>query len=371
MIKKVVTIKNHKNMNRLIIIFLVIALIGCGEKKNANSNAEVSIDSVEAFVLKKQPVVKALTLPAELHPWERAELYAKVEGYVKTLKVDIGDRVKRNDILAIIDAPEVTANFSKSSADIQSAEAKFRTSKDTYKRILKASKEQGAISENELERALNQMKSDSAGYESSKSSSNSFSQLKDYLVIRAAFDGVITERNIDPGSLVGKGQAPMFALENISKLRLRVAVPESYTTTLPDTSVIYFSVSAQPNKTYSARLTRKSNQIDSKTRTELWEFEVNNLNGELKSGMYGNANFNLRRSETSFVIPYSSLVTNLERNFVIRIKDGKTEWVDVKNGISLSHKIEVFGDLREGDQLVLKANDELKQNVSVLAVVKK
>jgi membrane fusion protein, multidrug efflux system len=369
MINQVVTIKNLKDMNKLIIISLVLLQMACGEKKNVAIDAKPS-DSVEVLVLKKQPVVKALTLPAELHPWERAEIYAKLEGYVKTLKVDIGDKVKRNEILVIIDAPEVAANYSRSSADIQSAEAKFRTSKDAYKRIVKASAEQGAISASELERARNQMLSDSAAFVSSKSNANSFSQLQDYLIIRAAFDGVITARNIDPGSLVGKGQKPMFVLENISRLRLRVAIPETYTTALPDTSVISFTVSAQPNKKYSARLARKSNQIDSKTRTELWEFEVNNSKGDLKSGMYGNANFNLQRGESSFVIPYSSLVTNQERNFVIRVRDGKTEWVDVKNGISLKEQIEVFGDLSEGDQIVRRANDEIKADQKVIGFSK-
>ena len=96
---------------------------------------------------------------------------------------------------------------------------------------------------------------------------------------------------------------------------------------------------------------------------EVWSEQ---FKGDLKSGMYGTANFNLHRSESSFLIPYSSLVTNLERNFVIRIRDGKTAWLDVKNGISLKDKIEVFGDLQEGDQLVAKANDELKERVQVI-----
>jgi membrane fusion protein, multidrug efflux system len=352
-------------MNRLIIISLVLLLTACGEKKNDTVVAKPA-DSVEVLVLKKQAVVKALTLPAELHPWERAELYAKVQGYVKTVKVDIGNKVKRNEILAIIDAPEVAANYGRSSADIQSAEAKFRTSKDAYTRILKANAEQGAISASELERARNQMLSDSAAFVSSRANANSFSQLQDYLIIRAAFDGIITSRNIDIGSLVGKGQKPMFVLENISKLRLRVAVPETYTTTIPDTSVISFNVSAQANKKYAATLARKSNQIDSKTRTELWEFEVNNSKGELKSGMYGNANFNLEREEPSFVVPYSALVTNQERNFVIRVRQGKTEWIDVKNGISLRDRIEVFGELVEGDQIIKRANDEIKPDVNVI-----
>lgn len=357
------TLKNLY-MNKLVILFVIVALAGCAEKKNQTS-ATTSVDSVQVFILKKEPVMKTLSLPAELHFWERAELFAKVEGYVRELKVDIGSHVKKNDVLLIIDAPEVTANYAKSSADLQAAQSRYNTSLDTYKRMVNAAKEKGAISDSELERVRNQMLTDSATHEAAKSGSNAYSQLKNYLVIRAAFDGVITQRNVDAGTLVGKGSTPLLVLENLSKLRVRVAVPEIYTSAIPESATINFTVDAQPSKKYQATLARKSNQIDSKTRTELWEFEVSNSNQELKSGMYGNASFNLQRSEPSFVVPYSSVVTNLERSFVIRIREGKTEWIDVRNGISMKDKVEIFGDLQEGDQLVFKANDEIKNEEKV------
>src|SRR5689334_2527116 len=111
-------------MNRFAAFFLLaVILLSCSEKKEI-SNKPVSteqVDSVKVFVLKKDSVSKALKLPAELHPWERTEIYAKVEGYVKELKVDIGDKVRKNDVLLILDAPEVTANYAKASADLQAA----------------------------------------------------------------------------------------------------------------------------------------------------------------------------------------------------------------------------------------------------------
>lgn len=354
-----------KNRLTVITLSVVSLLSSCSEKKSEATSA-VAKDSVEVFVLKKETVSKTLALPAELHPWERAEVYAKVEGYVRELKVDIGDKVRKNDVLLILDAPEVTANYAKSSADMQAAQSKYHTSLDTYKRVVNASGEKGAVSDSELDRARNQMLTDSATYEAAKSGANAYAQLKNYLVIRAAFGGVITQRNIDPGTLVGMSKEPMFVLENISKLRLRVAIPETYTSAIPESSSIAFTVDAQPSRKYAAKLARKSNQIDAKTRTELWEFEVNNASKELKSGMYANASFILQRSEASFVVPYSAVVTNQERSFVICVRDGKTEWVDVRNGISMKDKVEIFADLQEGEQLVIKANDELKTGVQVV-----
>jgi len=352
------------NRHTILSISAVLFLLSCTEKKAITETK--AVDSVGVFVLRKETVTKSMLLPVELYPWERAEIFAKVEGFVKELKVDIGDGVRKNDVLVIIDAPEVTSIYAKALADLQASQAKFKSSSDTYQRTVNADKEKGTVSDSELEHAKNQMVSDSGTFVAAQSSANAYGQLKNYLIIRAAFDGVITQRNIDPGTLVGVGSKPMFVLENLGKLRLRIAIPEIYTSALPDTSFISFTVDAQPSKKYKATLTRKSNLIDQKTRTELWEFEVNNSNQELKSGMYGNANFKLHRKEVSFTVPYSAVITSLERNFVIRIKDGKAEWVDVKNGINLKDKIEIFGDLGEGDLIVLKPNEEIKSGQPIL-----
>src|SRR5688572_16288849 len=115
-------------MNRYATFFLLAAILpSCSEKKETSSKptGAEQTDSVKVFVLKKDSVSKALKLPAELHPWERTEIYAKVEGYVKELKVDIGDKVRKNEVLLILDAPEVTSNYAKASADLQAARAKY------------------------------------------------------------------------------------------------------------------------------------------------------------------------------------------------------------------------------------------------------
>jgi RND family efflux transporter MFP subunit len=357
-------------MNRFAAFFLLAAILpSCSQKKETSSKPTGSeqADSVKVFALKKDSVSKALKLPAELHAWERTEIYAKVEGYVKELKVDIGDKVRKNDVLLILDAPEVTANYAKASADLQAARAKYHTSRDTYKRYVIAAREKGAISDNEMERTRNQMLTDSANYVGAQSGAGAYSQLKNYLVIRSAFDGIVTQRNVDPGTLVGKSQNPLIVVENLSKLRLRVSVPEAYTSAIPATKSVQFTVDAQPSKKYSGNLSRKSNQIDQGTRTELWEFEVPNINQELKSGMYGSVNFTVLRNEPSFVAPYTAVVTNQERTFVIRVADNHTEWIDVRIGINMKDNVEIFGDLNEGDKLILKANDEIKSKRNVIA----
>jgi RND family efflux transporter MFP subunit len=353
-------------MNRSLLICIVLLYaLSCAEKKSNENAIAVQPDSVKVFVLKKDSVSKTLKLPVELSPWERSEIYAKVEGYVSQLKVDIGDRVRKNEVLIVLDAPEVTANFAKASADLQAARSKYNTGRDTYRRMLQASKEKGAIAANELERTRNQMYSDSANFVSAQSGAAAYNQLRNYLQIRSAFDGIVTQRNVDPGTLVGKGQTPLLVVENLSKLRLRAPVPEAFTAAVPIGDRFDFTVDALPSEKYHARLARKSNQIEPKTRTELWEFEVDNAKAALKSGMYGSLDLTLERFG-SFVVPYSAVVTNLERSFVIRVKDNTTEWVDVRTGINVNDRVEIFGDLAEGDQIVTKATDEIKASKSVV-----
>jgi membrane fusion protein (multidrug efflux system) len=349
----------------IVIASIVLFMLACDSDKKGSTAIPVA-DSVEVIALKRETVSKSFSLPGQLLPWERAELYAKVQGYVRELKVDIGDAVEKNDILVILDAPEVAADYAKSSADLQAAQSKYHTTRDLYKRTVSAASEKGAVSESELERSKNQMLSDSASFEAARSGARAYAQLKNYLVIRAAFNGVVTQRNIDVGTLVGRDQTPMLVLENLNKLRLRVAVPEAYTSAIPESESISFTVDAQPSKKYKATLARKSNQIDEKTRTELWEFEVSNGVKELKSGMYGNVVLNLNRSEPTFVVPNSAVVTTQERRFVIRVREHKTEWVDVRNGISTNDKMEIFGNLEENDLLLVRPSDEIREGEVVV-----
>lgn len=356
-------------MRNILFILVSVSMLNwacdSGNKREASLQ---STDSIEVMAPGRAVMSKTLSLPAQLFPWERAEVHAKVDGYVREIKVDIGDRVRKNEILAFLDAPEVIAEYAKTAADLQAAKSRYQTSLDLYKRTVDASKEPGAVSAAEIERIRNQMLSDSSSWEASKAGAEAYSQLRNYLTIRAAFDGVITERNVHPGTLVSKEQPPMLVLENLSRLRLVVAIPEAYTSSLPKSASLQFTVDAQPSMKYSASFSRKSNQIDEETRTERWEFEVANPGKELKSGMYASASVSLRRSDSTFVVPFSAVVTTLEKRFVIRVRDGKTEWVDVRLGITAGDNVEVFGELSEADLLVRRASDEIKNGSSVVAV---
>ena len=358
-------------MNFLSGIFMlsVISLSGCKQPDKETVVAKpASQDSVGVFILQKQKVSKQLGFPSELIPFEKAELFAKVSGYIKEVKTDIGDRVQKGQVLVILEAPEMNSNFAQTGSDAQLARSKYRSSLDAFQRIAQAAKVNGTVATGELERSRNQMLGDSAAYESAKSKLTTYSQLKDYLVIRAPFSGTITQRNADPGSLAGVNNGkPLLIIENTSQLRLRVPVEEAYTHTVIDSSVINFTVDAQPDKIFKANLSRKNGAINKDTRTETWEFIYKNDKQELSSGMYANAILKLGREQTSFVVAPSAIATTLEKKFVIRLKDNKAEWIDTRGGMNLGDKIEIFGNLSEGDTLLQKATDEIKQGTKLIA----
>jgi membrane fusion protein, multidrug efflux system len=318
-------------------------------------------DTAQAFVLKTDTLKKVVELPGELIPYLQTDLFAKVQGYVQSMKVDIGDRVRKGQTLAVIEAPEVNTQFTQSMAAQQAAKAKLTTSTDNYNRLYLASQSPspGIVAPVDLENSRNQMMADSASYEALRQQSKAYKEVSGYLYITAPFDGVITARKADPGALVS-ANAMLLTVQDNNTLRLRVAVPEIYISASGGNKILQFSVDAYPEQRFSGTLTRKTETIDPGTRTELWEFDVENGKHLLTAGTFVYAKIKLGRSTPSFVLPPSAIATTLERKFVIRVKNGKVEYVDVRQGMTTDAGIEIFGDLTIGDTLLIKATDERK-----------
>lgn len=348
----------------------LLLLCSCNDNeagKTANTTpAATKPDSVAVFIAKRDSVEKTVTLPGELLPYQQVEIRAKVQGYLKKVNVDIGSVVHKGQLLALIDAPEINSRASEGSEKIQSARAKYLASKDSYDRIHIASQTDGVIAATELEKAKNVFMADSADYKAALYNASTYRQMGNYLAITAPFSGVITKRNVNEGAYVGTpAEQPLLVLEDISTLRLRVAVPEAYAGAKLKSGTIKFTTKALPEKAFDGKLVRKSESIDNGSRSEIWEFEAPNPNKLLKAGMYTDARLVLQRTQPSFTVPPSAVVTTQERRFVIKIQAGKTTWVDVSQGLNLGDKIEIFGNLTPGDTLATKANEEMKPGTAV------
>jgi RND family efflux transporter MFP subunit len=370
MIRTAKTLMNNKSNYRFMKYFIAVtgialALTGCGSDTASHAAAPVNAanapDTVPVFVIHDTNVTKNIELPAELLPYEQASLFARVQGYIKDLKVDMGDKIRQGQTLAIIEAPELQTKYAEFQASLQAAKAKYMSSADVYQRLSKAAeaKTPGIVAPVDLERSRNQYLADSASYEASRQLARSYKEVAGYLVLTAPFDGVVTARNADRGTLVGNNQAILTVQRN-NKLRLRVAVPELYVASGAVSKTANFRVDAYPNKLFQATLTRKSESIDPQTRTELWEYVYDNSNHDLKTGSFAYVKVGLQRTGNSFILPPTAIVTNQERKFVIKIKDGKATWVDVRQGMSTDKGVEVFGDLNNNDTLVVRGTDERK-----------
>jgi len=356
-----------------------MAIIGCGEKHTAeNTSTSETVVSV-ATVQSLQPSLP-IVLPGELKAWNRTLIVAKVKGYVGKLNVDRGSQVKKGQSLAELEAPEVIAALNQARAHVSSAQAsliehraKQKVSAATYKRIVETSQTEGAVSANELDLAYARMMSDSAlaeassqNLEAARAQMASHQQLVAYLSVKAPFDGTITERNISPGDLVGlDASKPLFILEDKSKLRLTVAIPENLANALASKSTVTFSVQADPSKNYEAHFARSSNSVEEKNRSMLAEFDFDNSDDNLKAGMYAEVRLPITRNKPTLFVPRTSIINSTEGVFLVRVNNQTAEWVAVQKGNSLDSLIEVFGPLKEGEQIVKSATEELRNGQAI------
>src|SRR5579862_4656527 len=348
-----------------IVYYIIISSCGNNAINNSavgnNNSAANNPDTIPVFLLAQMKVEKKIELPAELLPYEQTELFAKVQGYVKDVKVDIGDYVRKGQTLSVIEAPEVNTKYEEFQTSLLAAKAKYNESLDNYQRLWKASQATtpGIVAPVDLERNRQQMLADSASYHAAEKLAQSYKEVTGYLVLKAPFDGVITSRKADPGNLAGINTS-IVTVQNNKILRLRVAVPENYIGTQAASDIVQFKMDAFPEKLFAARLTRKTETIDPITRTELWEYDYDNANRQLKAGAFAYVQFNITRGTKSFVIPSSSIATTQEKKFVIRVKNNKAEWVDIRQGITMDDGVEIFANLNEKDTLLLRATDERK-----------
>jgi len=287
-------------------------------------------------------------------------------------------------LIVSLSAPELLAQRSQAEANLQTAQshlaaaqAKLMSDEGTYQHLATAAKTPGVVAGNDLQVAEQTSAADRAQVEAAqhgvlaaKDALHSIAQLESYLEIRAPFDGVVTERNLHPGALVGpsSGQSmaqPILRIEDIGRLRLVVPVPELYASGVREGQMVAFTVPAYPGQVFHAPVARVSHDINQNTRTMAVELDVRNK--QITPGTFANVQWPVQRDYATLFVPAAAITTNLQRTFVIRVRDGKTEWVDVKSGATSGGKTEIFGDIKDGDQVAVPASDELAPGTPVVA----
>ena len=380
-------------MRALFLFVTVVAITGCGgatarpagdAAPGAPPAAPAGPQTVDVVQVVSRPLDVTLEMPGELEAYEDVAMYPRVPGYVKTVRVDRGSRVAAGDVLATLEAPELLAQRAEAESRLQAAEAqrdvvraKGEGDASTFERLKAASATPGVVAGNDVILAQKTVEADRSqltaaekNVEAARQALSSVTQMEGYLRVTAPFAGVVTERNVHPGALVGPNSGgtpgvPMLRVVNRDRLRLVVPVPEAYVAGIREGVEIPFTVPAYPGETFKGKVARVAHAVDVKTRTMAVEIDVANRDARLAPGGFCQVRWPVRRRGASLLVPTGSVASTTGRTFVIRVRDGKTEWVDVRTGVSAGSLVEVFGDLHAGDEITARGTDELRSGSDV------
>ena len=382
----------------------------CSRDASPVANPTAALPKVATTTIEAHLINRQLRLPGELMAWQEAPLNPKLSGYVSRIAVDRGSIVRTGQLLATIEAPEIAAQLvaedSKSAAAGQQkseaeararslraqrleAEARLAAAASTLARLRAAAQTPGVVSGNELENASRQVEAEQARVQAlreseaaaglhaeslanvegaARATALSAKAMADYLRIVAPFNGTITARFAHPGSLASPTQ-PILHLQQTSRLRLVINLPEAEVATIRQGMSVDFTVPAHPGRRFSARLTRPAGAVIALTRTMPVELDVDNNEQLLSPGMFPLVTWPAERAATSLIVPVSAVAATTERTFVNRIRDGQVEWVDVRKGVTVrldgKDFVEIFGDLASGETIALRGTDELRPGMAV------
>jgi membrane fusion protein (multidrug efflux system) len=347
----------------------------------AASNAPATVTTSRVMSKKLQTTV---TLPAQLTPYEQVDIYPKVTGFVQTVTVDRGSRVRRGQLLVRLTAPEIVSQRSQAEAAVRAAQSQLATAQarltsdnGTYLHMVAASKTPGVLAENDVVVAGQVVSADKGlvdaaeqNIAAARDALHSVTQTESYLTITAPFEGVVTTRNLHPGALIGPasgagGTEPILQIVDETRLRLVVPIPEAQLGEMKIGQLVSFTVPVYPGQSFRAPIRRTSGQVDEKSRTMPVELDVENRDSRLSPGSFTTVSWPLERSHPTLFVPASAVTSDQQHTFVIRVRDGKAEWVTVQTGQTVNGEIEVFGELAADDQVVKTASDAIHSGDTV------
>ena len=361
---------------------------GCGH--SGGVSAGVSLDApLRAAVVqvRRSPLSNTLSIAGEFLPYQEVELHAKVAGYIKNIDVDIGDRVHRGQVLAVLEIPELTAQLQSASAsvrhsqeeithaqnEVSRAEADHAALHAAAARLKQASEARpGLIAEQELDDATAKDRSAEAQVDAAKSAlaaarqqlevsqadREHYSALSEYSRITAPFDGVVTWRYADTGSLIQAGTSnissmPVVKLSQVNVLRLRIPVPESLAANVRDGEPADIRVKAT-GKHLSGKVIRSTDSLDRSTRTMQVEVDIPNGDYKLTPGMYADVSLRVQNDPNALTLPLQAINRGADRTTVLLVNSqNHVEEREIQTGIEGSDRIQILSGLNEGDRVIV------------------
>ncbi len=328
---------------------------------------QAAIPSVN--VVHPRPATRAqdLVLPGNTQAFIDSPIYARTNGYLKRWYVDIGAHVRKGELLAEIETPELDQQLRQAKAELATAEANLNLSQITAERdenLLKTH----SVSTQERDNAVNANVANKATVDSNQANVARLEQLQSFEKVYAPFDGIITARSTDVGALIDAGaNAPkeLFHIAAINKLRIYVAVPEVYSRSAISGAPADLTLDEYPGELFHGVLVRNSNAIDLVSRTLLVEVDADNSGGRLKPGAYVQIHLKLPEDSRSLTVPSNALIFRRAGLEVAVVHNGKAELVPVTPGHDYGDSMEILAGLRPQDDVILSPSDSLVSGTPV------
>jgi RND family efflux transporter MFP subunit len=371
--------RRRSKFPRLLILTLLLLGLGYGvwrlvSQPKPNQSANAAESKVVAVVRAvRENLQTDVTLQGEFIPYQDIMVHAKVSGYVSMIKVDIGDRVKQGELLATLEIPELQDNINKAKAslsateqEIDKAQADYSNLDQIYQRLADVAKAHPTlVAQQDLDTAkskevaaLGALGAAQQHRDEAQAELGRLNTLVAYENITAPFDGIITNRFADLGSLIQAGTSsdtqslPLVQLAQDSLLRLRFPVPEAQTPLIENGKKVEITVPAL-DRTFIGRIIRYAWLINRSTRTMTTEVDVENPQGVIKAGMYAYVKLPLRVANQALAVPLQALTIGDSPTVMVLAKDGRLEERKVKVGIRTADKAEIVSGLEAGDPVVV------------------
>lgn len=345
----------------------VVIFLGIRSRVQAETNLRVTTDqeaiaAVNVIHPKEGAPTEEIVLPGATQAFTDTPIYARTNGYLKKWYFDIGARVRKGQLLAEIETPEIDQQLQQAQADLETAQANLqlaKTTSDRWQFLVKS----GSVSKQETDQAVSNLAAMKAATDSSAANVRRLEQLQSFEKIYAPFDGVITARNTDVGDLIDAGASAqpqqLFHMASIRTLRVYVPIPEVYAPAAHLGASALLTLDEYPGQTFEGKLVKSSSSIDTSSRTLLVEVDVDNPTGKLLPGAYVFVHLKLPMETRSVTVPSNALLFRREGLEVGVARNGKADLVPVKIGRDYGSSVEIVSGLTPSDDVILDPADSL------------
>ncbi len=351
----------------------LVALLGKSLATYATpSTVSPQIACVPVVRVAREDLHNKVTIPGEFLPNAEVDLHAKVSGFVHEITVDFGDRVKAGQLLATLEVPELEDELQSAVAAQQRAEADYTNAHLIYNRIASVNKEHpNLVALQELDTAAAKDLSAAAAIAAAKANVAKYKTMLDYTRITAPFDGVVTKRYADPGSLIQSGTAsatqslPLVRISDNYHLRLDFPVSVAYVKDIHVGDSVDVRVDSLGGRTFTGKITRTMAKVNADTRTMITEVEVPNLKLELVPGMYATVELKVQSRSNALAIPTESISAGQRPSVYMVNGNDEIEERPVTLGLETPTRYEVLAGLKEGDRVLIGSRAQVKSGQKV------